>query len=129
LCSPSRTFQHFMEPEGSIPCSQEPSIDPYPEPYPSNQLHAISLISILILSAHLHPGLPSGLFHSGFPTNILYAFLFSPHSCYMACPSQKNRQHVRSEDMRRACNMQQITNGGGITELLGHFEVTRFINI
>jgi hypothetical protein len=26
LCSPSRTSQHFMEPEGSIPCSQEPSM-------------------------------------------------------------------------------------------------------
>jgi hypothetical protein len=23
--------QHFMEPEGSLPCSQEPSIRPYPE--------------------------------------------------------------------------------------------------
>jgi hypothetical protein len=25
LCSHSRTSQHFMEPEGSLPCSQEPS--------------------------------------------------------------------------------------------------------
>jgi hypothetical protein len=28
------------------------------------------------LSAHLRLGLPSGLFPSGFPTNILYVFLF-----------------------------------------------------
>jgi hypothetical protein len=34
--------------------------------------------SILILSAHLHIGLRSGLFPSSFPTNIPYAFLFSP---------------------------------------------------
>jgi hypothetical protein len=34
------------------------------------------LRSILILSTHLR--LPIGLFPSGFPTNILYAFLFSP---------------------------------------------------
>jgi hypothetical protein len=38
------------------------------------------------LSTHLRLGLPSGFFPSGFPTNILYAFL-SPHSCYMTCPS------------------------------------------
>jgi hypothetical protein len=28
-----------------------------------------------MLSTHLLLGLPSGLFHSGFPTNVLYAFL------------------------------------------------------
>jgi hypothetical protein len=38
----------------------------------------ISLRSILILSTHLRLGLPSGLFPSRFPTNILYAFHFSP---------------------------------------------------
>jgi hypothetical protein len=41
LCSPSGTPQHFMEPEGSIPPSQEPSTGPYPEPYQSNPHHPI----------------------------------------------------------------------------------------
>jgi hypothetical protein len=40
--------------------------------------HPIALRSILILSTHLRLGLPSGLLPSGFPTNILYAFRFSP---------------------------------------------------
>jgi hypothetical protein len=38
LCS-HRTSQHFMEPKGSIPCSQDPSIGPYLEPYQSNPHH------------------------------------------------------------------------------------------
>jgi hypothetical protein len=61
LCSHSRTSQHFMEPEGLLPCSQEPSTGPYP-------IHNIPsyLRSTLILSTHLRPGLPSGLFPSGF---------------------------------------------------------------
>jgi hypothetical protein len=44
LCSHSRSSQHFMEPEGSIPCSQEPSTGPYPEPYQSNPLHPILVL-------------------------------------------------------------------------------------
>jgi hypothetical protein len=78
LRNPSGTSQHFMEPEGSIPCSQESSTGPYPEPYQSNPLHPIPLRSILISSTHLRLGLPSDFFPSGMPTNILYAFLFSP---------------------------------------------------
>jgi hypothetical protein len=40
--------------------------------------HLIALIYILILSTYLRLGRPSGLFPSGFPTNILYALFFSP---------------------------------------------------
>jgi hypothetical protein len=36
------------------------------------------LRSLLILFTHLRLYLHSGLFESGFPTNILYAFLFTP---------------------------------------------------
>jgi hypothetical protein len=51
----------------------------------NNPIHT-SLRSILILSTHLRLGLPSGIFPSGFPTNILYAFNLLPHSCYMPRP-------------------------------------------
>jgi hypothetical protein len=37
----SRIIQHFMEPECSSPCSQEPSIDFYPEPDQFNLYHPI----------------------------------------------------------------------------------------
>jgi hypothetical protein len=67
-----------MEPEGSLPYSQEPSTGPYSEPDQSNPSHPISLRSILILYTYLRLGLPSGLFPSRFHTNILYVFLFSP---------------------------------------------------
>jgi hypothetical protein len=87
LCSHSRTSQHFMKSECSIPCSQEPPnwFLPRAISIQSTPSHPISLRSIFILSTRLRLGLSSGLFPSGFPTNILYAFLFSP--CYMPRPS------------------------------------------
>jgi hypothetical protein len=52
----------------------------YPEPDQSSphHPHPTSSRSILILCTNLRLGLPSGLFPSGFLTNNLYAFLFSP---------------------------------------------------
>jgi hypothetical protein len=41
----------------------------------STSSHPTSLRSILILSIHLRLGLAIGLFPSGFPTSILYAFV------------------------------------------------------
>jgi len=64
-----------MEPEGSLPCSQHPTTGPYPEPdEPNPQIHTLKSIHI---SSHLRLVLPSRLFPSGFPTEILYAFLIS----------------------------------------------------
>jgi hypothetical protein len=67
-----------MEPKGSLPCSQEPSIGPYHEPGQSSPYHPIlSKIHFNIIS-HLCLGFPSGHFPSGFPTKIRYAYLLSP---------------------------------------------------
>jgi hypothetical protein len=38
-----------------------------------------------MLSTHIRLGLPTGLFPSGFPTNDLYTFLFSP--IHATCPT------------------------------------------
>jgi hypothetical protein len=56
-------------------------------PIQSTTLNHISKRSILILSVHLRFGLPSGLFPSGFPTNNIYIFLFSPICA--TCPAHK----------------------------------------
>jgi hypothetical protein len=55
-------------------------------PIQSTSPHPDSKRSILILSTYLCLGLPSGLFPSGFPTNNLYALLFSPIRA--TCPAQ-----------------------------------------
>jgi hypothetical protein len=65
-----------MEPEGSLPNSQESATYPYPEPGQSSPWpHSTLCISILILSSHLCPGLPIGLFPSGFPTEPLLSHI------------------------------------------------------
>jgi hypothetical protein len=60
-----------MECEGSLMCSQEPSTGLYSEP---DQRHAYHPIKIHFNSIHSHVGLTSGIFPSGFPTNILHVF-------------------------------------------------------
>jgi hypothetical protein len=41
LCSHSGNSQHFKEPEGSSPCSQESSTGSYPEPDRSSSYHTV----------------------------------------------------------------------------------------
>jgi hypothetical protein len=70
----SRIFQYFMEPEDSLPCSQEPSAGPHSEPDKSSSSNPIqSYLSKrnVILPSHLRLGLPSRFFPSGFPIKIV----------------------------------------------------------
>jgi hypothetical protein len=81
ICSYLRASQNFTETEGLLPRSQ----DPYRQPNRSSPYHFI--LSILILSAHLRLGLPSGLLPCSFPTNIplwyfVISLLFTVRSCY-----------------------------------------------
>jgi hypothetical protein len=55
-------------------------------PILSHAQNTVSLCPIVTLSSHLHLGLLSGGFHSGFPTKTLRAFLISP-TRYMSRPS------------------------------------------
>jgi hypothetical protein len=57
--------------------------------------YSIPLRSTLTLSIHLGPGLLGGLFASGFPTNILYAFLFTPFVLHaLPIPSSYHSNYV-----------------------------------
>jgi hypothetical protein len=65
LCSHSRTSQHFMKPEGSLPCSQEPSTGPCPEPHQSKPHPTIpSYLSKILRTLHV-PNLISIFFRLG----------------------------------------------------------------
>jgi hypothetical protein len=94
----SRIPQHFMEPEASLPCSQEHFTDP---PIMRSQLNPVhptpSYISKihLILSSHLRLGFPSGLFFLAFPQKS-YMHSSSPHAYYIPCPFIQMSQEERS---------------------------------
>jgi hypothetical protein len=49
FCNHSRNSQHFMEPKGSLTCSQGLSTGPYPEPDQFNPYHPIpSKLNLLV---------------------------------------------------------------------------------
>ena len=58
---------------------------------PVHSFHPTSWRSILILSSHLRPDLPSVLFPSGFPTKNPVCTTPLPHTCYMFRPSHSSR--------------------------------------
>jgi hypothetical protein len=59
--------------------------------------HPIYLKTILTLSTHLRLRLPSGLFPSGFPTNILHTFLFSPFVLHALISYWQSRKIIKGE--------------------------------
>jgi hypothetical protein len=64
-------------------------------PYPTTRKF------ILILSYHLHLGLPSGLFTSGFPTKIVYTSLPLPQPSYMPRPSHSDTSTIKTKMLWR----------------------------
>jgi hypothetical protein len=68
-----------MEPNGSLPCSQEFVTGPCPQRDQSVHFSP----SILILTSHLHLGLPSSPVPSGFPTKIRVYIPLLFHVCHM----------------------------------------------
>jgi len=62
-----------MEPEGSLPRPLETASGRYPQPdkFSPAHSHHISLRAVIV-SFHLHLGLPNGLLTSVFPAEIAY---------------------------------------------------------
>jgi hypothetical protein len=69
-----------MEPDASLPLSQDPTTGPYPEPDETSP--HFPLRYILTLPFHLSLSFPSGLFPSGFLTE-MYAIPHGPNACCM----------------------------------------------
>jgi hypothetical protein len=115
-CAATQEFTNVLwNPEGSLPCSQEP----FTGQDRSSQHHPIlSLLrSILILSTHLHFCLPSFLFPSGLSTKILYTLLFSP-PCYMHCQSYTRRLYHSNYTRRRVQGVYLISETGYVSSTM-----------
>lgn len=69
----------FMEPEGSLPSSQDDATSPCPEPHESSsRAKSLSLRYFLILLTHLRLRTVRGVFPLRFQTTVFYEFFISP---------------------------------------------------
>jgi hypothetical protein len=62
-------------------------------------------IKTLIVSPHLHLGLPFSLFPSGFPTSMLYAFIFIFYPICAICPALPCPSHPLWLDCSNICSI------------------------
>jgi hypothetical protein len=86
-----------MEPEDSLPCSQEPPLVPILSqinPVHTIPSYPISLRSTLILFTHPRRGLHSGLFPSGFPSKTLYKYNLYNYNNKHPAPTITGLQHT-----------------------------------
>jgi hypothetical protein len=81
------------EPEGSSPHSQQPANGPYPDPSESTP-HPLNQSPEGLFWSHLHLGLWSGLFPSGFPTKNPIQASPLPCACHMPRPSHSPWFHL-----------------------------------
>jgi hypothetical protein len=82
LCSYSRTSSILWNPKVHYRVHKSPLPDPILSQINPSHTNPSYPRSVLILSTHLHLGLRSGLFPSGFPVNILHALIFSPFALH-----------------------------------------------
>jgi hypothetical protein len=99
----SRTSQQFMEPEVSVPCSQEPSNIPYP--VESIPLQPISPRSVLIQSTHLRlvptnnlEAVPFVLHALNYHAKLEFIFLFILIYCFFTIYSRYLKRVISERD-------------------------------
>jgi hypothetical protein len=89
---------YFMEPEGSLPRSQEPETFSFASArsIQSRPSKPTSLRSVSVSSFHLRLSLPSSLFRSGFPTKTLYAKNISSKGFHF----RKSSKNIHTHSLR-----------------------------
>ena len=74
-----------MEPKSSLPCPRQPAVCPFlTQIIPIHALPSHCIRSSVTLFSHIRLGLPNILFLPCIPSNTLYVFLFSAHTCHMS---------------------------------------------
>jgi hypothetical protein len=90
----------------------------------STSSRPLPLRSILILSYHLCLGLPSGVFPSDFPTNILYAFFI--YACYV--PHQSHPWFCHPNNIWRSVQVRKVLMRSSSVPCLKHCILSLFVS-